>query len=104
MIHLKIPPEQAIALLEERINAMNTLLTTQDSPGYYDIVGWMSGTYSAIDQIYDSNNIAPEEIRMIGLPACSCNTGRDARMLLEVYHSKLLDYIDDIRTFMQGKK
>ncbi len=104
MLHLKMPPGQAIALLEERIDAMKTLTTTGDGPAYYDIVGWMSKTHSAIDQIYGAGDIHPEEIRMIGLPACSCSAGKGTLLLLEIYHAKLLDYIDEIRTLMQERE
>lgn len=101
MIHLKIPPELAISLLEERLDDMKTIRTTQQGPEYYDMVGWLSKTCSAIDQIYGGDDIHPEEIRMIGLPACSCNAKRDTWMLLELYQSRLLEYIDEIRVFMK---
>ena len=57
-----------------------------------------------IDEIYGADDIHPEEIRIIGLPTCSCNSEREALMLVGVYHSRLLDYINEIRIFMQTKE
>lgn len=71
MIHLKILAERAISLLEERFDDMKTIRTTLQGLEYYDMVDWLSKTCSAIDQIYGGDDIHPEEIRMIGLPACS---------------------------------
>lgn len=100
MLNLKIPHAQAIALLEERIEAMKTIRATPDGPEYYDVVGWMSATHSAIDRVYGGEEIHPQEIRAIGLPACSCSAGRSGRMILEEYRAKLQDYIDEIRRFV----
>lgn len=97
MVTLRIPPEKAIALLLERIDDMKTLYNTPSSPGYYDVVGWMSKTYSAVDQIYEGGDIHPEEIRTIALPACSCNAEGNIQMVLEAFHSRLLQYIGEIR-------
>lgn len=97
---LKVHPEEAVALLEERIGAMKTIRNTGDGPEYYDVVGWMSATHFAIDRVYGGDEIHPEEIRAIGLPACSCNAGRSAQMILDVYRAKLQDYIDEIRRYM----
>jgi len=52
-----------------------------------------------IDELYGADDTHPEEIRIIGLPACSCNSKTEVQiMILEFYHSRLLDYIDEIRT------
>jgi hypothetical protein len=50
--------------------------------------------------VYGGEEIHPEEIRAIGLPACSCSAGRSGRMILEEYRAKLQDYIDEIRRFV----
>lgn len=101
MLNLKISPEKAILLITERINDLQTIGEKQHGPDYYDVVGWLSKTYSVIDGIYGADNIHPEEIRIIGLPACSCNSEKVAQMLVEVYRSKLWEYINEIRLFMQ---
>jgi hypothetical protein len=101
MSKLKIPPENAILLINGRIDDIKTLAGKQDRPGYYDVVGWCSKTWSVIDEIYEANDIHPEEIRSIGLPTCSCNSENMAQMLLEVYHSRLQDYIDEIQGSMK---
>ena len=97
MSELKIPPEKAILLINGRIDDIKKLIGKQDRPGYYDLVGWCSKTWSVIDEIYPADDIHPEEIRSIGLPTCSCNSENMAQMLLDVYHSRLLDYIDEIQ-------
>jgi hypothetical protein len=97
MSNLKIPPEKAIDLIKGRIDEMQTLVKKGESLGYYDFLGWCSKTYSAIDEIYPADDIHPEEIRSIGLPTCSCNSADTAYMLFEVYHSRLLAYIDEIQ-------
>jgi len=104
MVALRIPPEKAIALLLERIDDMKTLYKSPSSPGYYDVVGWMSKTYSAVDQIYDGGDIHPEEIRTIALPACSCNADGTMQMVLEGFQSRLLKYIDEIRMSVEPQE
>lgn len=79
MIHLRISPEQAISLLEERLEDMKTIRATRQIPGYYDIVGWLlKKTYSALDHVYGGDDIHPEEIRMTGLPAYPCDAEGNA--------------------------
>jgi hypothetical protein len=101
MANLKIPPEKAIDLINGRIDEITTMMATRDRPGYYDVVGWCSKTYAAIDEIYAADDFHPEEIRSIGLPTCSCNAENVAPMLLEVYHCRLVDYIDEIQRAMK---
>lgn len=94
--NLKIPPGQAILLLNEKIDEIKKMAGTQGFE-YYDFVGWCSKVWSLIDQIYGADDPHPEEIRMIGVPRCSCSDSVEVqRMLLEVYHSRLLDYLDEI--------
>jgi hypothetical protein len=97
MPSLKMSPEKAVLLINGRIDEITTLAGKQDLPEYYDIVSWCSKTYAVIDKIYEAGDIHPEEIRSIGLPTCSCNSENMAPMLLEIYHSRLLDYIDEIQ-------
>jgi len=104
MLNLKISPEKAILLITERIDDLKTMREHQHGPDYYDFIGWLSKTYSVIDGIYAVGDIHPEEIRIIGLPTCSCNSEKVTQMLGEVYQSRLLDYIDEIRIFMQKKE
>ena len=104
MLNLKISPEKAILLIAERINDLQTIGENQHGPGYYDFVAWLSKTYSVIDGIYGADTIHPEEIRIIGLPACSCNSENVTHMLIEAYRSKLLDYSNEIRIFMKIKE
>ena len=104
MLHLKIPPEKAILLINARIDDMKTIRENQYGLEYYDFIGWLSKTWSVIDEIYGGEDIHPEEIRIIGLPTCSRNSEREAQMLVGIYHSRLLDYINEIRIFMQTTK
>jgi hypothetical protein len=101
MSNLKIPPEKAIDLINGRIDEMQILVKKAGSLGYYDFLGWCSKTWSAIDEIYPADDFHPEEIRGIGVPTCSCNSEKAASMLMEVYHSRLLDYIDEIQKSMK---
>lgn len=104
MVTLKIPPEEAVLLINERIDEIKMMREDQNGPGYYDFIGWLSKTWAVIDRIYGGDEIHPEEIRIIGLPTCSCNSARETQMLVEVYHSRLLDYINEIRIFMQKQE
>jgi len=102
MVNLKIPPEKAISLLNEKVDEIKTIIEKQQCLAYYDFVGLCSKIWSVIDQIYGADDTHPEEIRIIGLPTCSCNSKTEVQiMLLEVYHSRLLDYIDEIRISMK---
>ena len=96
MANLRISPETAIDLINERINEIQTIIGKQDNLGYYDFLGWCSKTYAAIDEIFGADGIHPVDIRSIGVPTCSCNAQDVAPMLLETYHSRLLAYIDEI--------
>lgn len=98
MTNLKIPPEQAIALLNEHVNEIQRILEKEEGLAYYDFVGFCSKIWRAIDEIYGAGDTHPEEIRIIGLPTCSCSSSNEVQiMLLEVYVSRLRDYIDEIR-------
>jgi hypothetical protein len=101
MPNLKVPPEKAILLMNGRIDAMKKIGQDQQGTGYYDVLGWCSKTWSVIDEIYPADDFHPEEIRSIGLPTCSCNSQTVTQMLFEVYHSRLQDYIDEIRDSMK---
>jgi hypothetical protein len=97
MVNLKIPPERAILLLNERVGEIERLMRSGQVSEYYILVGWCSKIWSTIDEIYGVDSHHPEEIRNIGVPSCSCCESVEAqRMLLDVYHSRLLDYIDEI--------
>ena len=104
MSNLKIPPENAILLLNERIDDIQSMIESQHGFEYYDFIGRCSKIWSVIDEIYAGDDIHPEEIRIIGLPTCSCNSEREAQMLAGVYYSRLLDYINEIMIFMQTKE
>ena len=98
MVNLKISHEKAIFLLNEKVDEIKTIIEKQQGLAYYDFVGLCSKIWSMIDEIYEAGDTHPEEIRIIGLPTCSCNSKTEVQiMLLEVYHSRLLDYIDEIR-------
>ncbi len=101
MLNLKIPPEKAILQINERIEDIKTIREKQYGFEYYDVIGWCSKTWSVIDGIYGSDDYHPEEIRSIALSNCSCNSHVAAQILLEVYHSRLLDYINEIRISMK---
>ena len=100
-LNLKIPHEKAILLINGRIEDIGTIRRNQYGPEYYDVVRWMSGTFSVIDEIYEAGDIHPEEIRSIGLSNCSCDASVAALILVETYHSLLMDYIGEIQDSMK---
>jgi hypothetical protein len=101
MADLKISPEKAILLLNGRIDDIKTMEENLQAMGYYDILRWCSKTWSVIDAIYRADDRHPEEIRIIGTPACSCSSPGNTQMLLALYHTRLLEYIDEIRREMK---
>jgi hypothetical protein len=104
MINLKIPPEKAILLLNERIEAVQTIEKNAYGPEYYGFVRWCSKTYAAIDEIYAPGDIHPEDIRSLGLQNCSCNAEMKALILIEAYHARLSDYIREIEDAMKPRE
>jgi hypothetical protein len=104
MANLKIPPEKAILLITGRIDAITAMMTEQPGFGYYDLVSCGSKTGSVIDEIFGGEDYRSEEIRIIGLPACSCNSPAASQMQLEIYRTQLLKYIDQIRAGMTAKE
>lgn len=96
MVNLRVPPDIAVLLIRERIADLNNIGEDRDGPTYYDVVGWLSKTGSVIDAIYGPADPHPEEMRTIGLPGCSCTAGREVRALVDLYRSRLLEYIDEI--------
>ena len=52
MSKLKIPPEKAILLLNEKINDIQTMTESQHGFEYYDFIGRCSKIWSVIDEIY----------------------------------------------------
>jgi hypothetical protein len=102
MLKLKISPERAILLLNERIDDIKTIKENQHGFEYYEFIGRCSKIWSVIDEIYAADDTRPEEIRSIGLPTCSCSSSREVQiMLLEVYRFRLLDYINEIQRSMK---
>ena len=98
----KISPEKAILLLNEIINEIKTMRGNQHGFEYYDFIGRCSKIWSVVDEIYGVDDTRPEEIRSIGLPTCSCSSSRKVQiMFIEVYHSRLLDYINEIQISMK---
>jgi len=102
MSNLKTSPEKAILLLNERIEDIVTMRENQHGFEYYEFIGRCSKIWCVIDEIYGADDIRCEEIRSIGLPTCSCSSSREVQiMLLEVYLSRLLDYINEIQRSMK---
>ena len=104
MMSLKIPPEQALLLLTERIDAMNTIRAKQCGLEYYSVIGWCSKTYEAIDAIYAADDPRPEEIRSIALSNCSCDSSVKGQILADACRSRLEDYVNEIRELMQAEE
>jgi hypothetical protein len=101
MMKIKVPPEKAILLINERIADLSSIRRDQKGIGYYDFVGWCSKTWPVIDSIYAEGDHHPEELRSIALSNCSCNSHIQTLMLAEEYHSRLNDYVSEIRASMK---
>ena len=101
MLNLKIPPEKAILQMNERIEEIKNIKKNQYGLDYYDFVGWCSKTWQVIDGIYGSDGPHSEELRTLALSNCSCNSHMQAVFLAEVYHARLLDFINEIRDSMK---
>lgn len=97
VLTLKIPPEKAVSLLNERVDALQTVQKNQNGLEYYDFIRWCSKTWTAVDEIYGSDDPHSEELRTMGLSNCSCNANVQALLLAETYHSRLLDFIREIQ-------
>jgi hypothetical protein len=98
MVYLKIPPKKAVLLLEETVGEIERMITAKHVFEYYTFIGWCSRVWSTIDEIFGDESPHPEEIRNIGAPSCTCNNSVAVQlMILEAYHSCLLDYIDEIQ-------
>ena len=101
LLNLKIPPETAILQINERIEDIKTIKQSQNGLEYYDFIRWCSKTWSVIDGIYGSDDAHSEELRTMGLSNCSCNSHMAALILAEAYHSRLLEFIEEIRRSME---
>jgi hypothetical protein len=97
MLNLRIPPQKAILQMNERIEEIKNIKKNQYGLEYYDFVGWCSKTWQVIDGIYGSDDPHSEELRTLALSNCSCNSHMQAVFLSEVYHSRLMDFINEIR-------
>jgi len=103
MPDLMVPPDEAIRLMCERIDAIPALQADPANCGYYDAVGWCSKTYAVIDRIYGAADMRAEEIRLMGLPGCSCSKDGQSYQVLDPYREKLLTWIDEIAAGMENK-
>ena len=101
MLNLKIPPETAILQINERIEDIKTIQQNENGLEYYDFIHWCSKTWSVVDGIYGSDDVHSEELRTLGLSNCSCNSHMSALNLAEAYHSRLLEFIQEIRSSME---
>ena len=97
MVHLKIPAEEAIARINERIDDIKNIKSDQNGLLYYEFITWCSKTWQVIDGIYGSDDPHSEELRTLGLMNCSCNSGIRALILSGEYRARLDNYIDEIR-------
>jgi hypothetical protein len=101
MAGLKIAPEEAILRITERIDAIGSIPGNQYGPEYYEFVRWCSKTWEAIDSIYGADDVHAEELRMLGIANCSCNSALQAQILVNAFHARLLEYIGEIRAGME---
>ena len=98
MAELKIPPEEAIARIADRIEAIHQVAKKPDGLDYYGFIRWCSKTWQAIDEIYGPGDPRAEELRLLSLQNCSCcSSSMQALMLAEAYQDRLLAYIREIK-------
>ena len=101
MTGLKVTPEKAISLLSERLGDLKTVQEKTGGSAYYNFVGWCSKTWQAVDEVYGSGDFRTEEIRSLGMPACSCSSPKETLIVSEQYTALLIKYIDEIQAGMQ---
>ncbi|PKL64889.1 MAG: hypothetical protein CVV32_07400 [Methanomicrobiales archaeon HGW-Methanomicrobiales-3] len=102
MTGTKISPPEAIRMLEERLDAITEMGKRGCDGGYYELLAWCSKTWSTVDAIFEAGDYRSEEIRQIGVPACSCAKPGGTPMQMEVYSAQLQKYIDQIRADIQA--
>lgn len=100
MATLKVPPEKAISLLNERIGDLKTVQEKTEGSAFYNFLGWCSKTWQTVDTIYGSADFRTEEIRNLGMPACSCSSPKETYAVSEQYVTLLLKYIREIHAGM----
>jgi hypothetical protein len=104
MTNLKVSPEEAIALLTERIGDLKNVQAKTDGSPYYNFVGWCSKTWQAIDAIYGPDDPRAEEIRSMGMPACSCASAKETLGVAEPYVTLLMKYLDEIQAGQEDRQ
>lgn len=104
MADLRVSPDEAIALLTGRISEMKVVLGKTDGSPYYNFVGWCSKTWQAVDTIWGSDAPRAEEIRSMGMPACSCASPGETLPVAEEYVTLLTKYIDEIQAGREDGK
>ncbi len=98
MVTIRIPSEQAISRINDRIAALDTVNRNEYGLEYYDFIRWCSATWQVIDAIYGSDDPHAEEMRTLSLANCSCNAGTQAAILADAYRDRLHAFADEIRT------
>ncbi len=72
-------------------------MRTGEGLEYYDFLDWCSKVWSVVDTVYGADDPHPGDIRLIGVPRCSCSSSWEVQgMLLLEYQSRLREYIDEI--------
>jgi hypothetical protein len=95
MTETKIPPNEAISMLNNRLDAITELGKKGCDVGYYDLLRWCSKTWNVIDEIYGPGNFRAEEIRQMASPQVPVPTRWHADAM-EVYSTHLQKYISEI--------
>jgi hypothetical protein len=95
MVNLKVPPERAIFLMRERIDAIQTIEEEIHGLNYGQTIRWMVKTWDAIREIYGEDDKHYKDINIITLPNFTDLT-TESQALTEFYRYRMLDYIDEI--------
>lgn len=88
-------------MINERIDAIGSIEKNPNGLEYYDFIRWCSKTWQSVDEIYGSLDPHSEELRNLKLQNSSFSPPMEALILAEEYHSRLQDYIDEIRDSMK---
>jgi len=99
---IKVAPEDAVLLLQERIETLNAIKKDGAGLDYYDFVRWCSKTWQDVDRIYEPGDLHGEELRTLALSNCSCNASMQALLLAGEYHARLVSFIQEIQTSIAG--
>jgi hypothetical protein len=101
MLKLKIPPDTAFELLQERIKGIEKIRkNSRGGSEYSDFIRWGSTTITVLEGIYGSDDKHIRQLRTLENPSPTGDESIDTSNLLVLYGNLLLSYMDEINIFV----